>query len=244
MTYRISHCIGAFFNNSFQMSLAAASLAIAVAAIYLMRSPNTSTSNKIRLVYIHLAALFFTPVFFAFSMKCGGSCNMALVELAAYSIPSAFALSFIFGFLGAPEIYLRLNGARRSPSESSISEFVSKHSARLNIPAPAVFFADSPKPFAFSFSWPRSMIVLSVGLADLFSKKETEAVLLHELHHAETKASVTKLSTFFMNFSPFAHFKRFNDELDSEEIAADMFAAKTQGTSMHLDSAKKKIGAF
>jgi len=244
MIYDISHCIDAFLNNPFQMSLGAVSLAIAVAAIFAMRTNGLSTNRKIQLIYLHLSALFFIPVFFVFTMNCGGTCNMSLIELAAYSVPSALALSVLFGFLGVPEIYLRATGARKLPEKNSISKFVSEYAAKLNLAAPAVFFVDSPKPFAFSVSWPRSMIVLSVGLSDILSKKETEAVLLHELHHARTKASVVKLSTFFMNFSPFASFKKFNDELNSEEIAADNFAAEAQRTAKYIDSAKKKVSAF
>lgn len=244
MLEHLDHCIIAFVNDQLQLSLAAVSLAIAVAAIFAMRLKSAGIRQKIRLIYIHLAALFFPPIFFALSMKCGGTCDMTLVEIAAYSIPAAFAASFAFGFLGVPGIYLKANFAKKLSGKNELSKFVAKHAQKLNVPAPAIFFADSQKPYAFSFSWPKSMIVLSVGLSDILGKKEIEAVLLHELYHTRSKASLVKLSAFFMKFSPFAILKRFNDELNSEEASADAFSGEMQGTPRHLLSAKRKIDAF
>ncbi len=242
MLEHVTHCVASFMNTPLQMNLAVLSFAIAVAAVIGMRIRSISLRQKMYLIYVHLAALFFPLIFFALSMKCGGSCDMELAQIAAYSVPAAFAASFAFGFLGVPQLYLRTNFARKASRKSSVSKFVAKHAAKLDIPVPAIFFADSQRPYAFSFSWPRSMIVLSVGLSDILQKKEVEAVLLHELYHARSKASLVKLSTFFMKFSPLAIFKKFNDELDSEEISADLFAATVQGTRRYLLSAKKKVG--
>lgn len=244
MIEHLSHCIYSFIGNAYQISLAAAALSVAVAAIFAMRMKSTSVRMKMQLVYLHMAALFFTPIFFALSMKCNGVCDMALVELAAYSIPSAFAASLAFGFFGIPQLYLKFSGAKKVPAKSSIFKFAAKHAAKIMIPAPAIFFSDSQAPYAFSSSWPKPMIVLSVGLSDILEKKEIEAVLLHELHHTRSQASVVKLSAFLLRFSPFSALKKFNDELDSEERAADAFAAKTQGTSRYLNSAKRKVSGF
>ncbi len=240
MIEHISHCLIAFANNPLQSGLAAASIAASIAAVFAMRM-NISMRKKTYLIYLHLAALFFPLIFFLLSMKCNGTCNMTLIELAAYSVPVAFAASFAFGFIGIPQMYLRFGGARKAPENGTISKFIKKHAANINIPAPAIFFADSQAPFAFSSSWPKSMIVLSVGLSDILEKKEVEAVLLHELHHTREKASAAKLSAQFMKFSPFSIFKKFSDELNSEELEADRFAANIQGTPRFLSSAKKKV---
>ncbi|MBU4299846.1 MAG: hypothetical protein ABIF85_06900 [Nanoarchaeota archaeon] len=67
---------------------------------------------------------------------------------------------------------------------------------------------------------------------------------MHELRRTRTKAPFAKLSAFFLNFSPFAFLKKFNNELNSEELAADAFTTKIQGTTKYLNTAKKKVTAF
>lgn len=241
MLEHIGHCLVSFANNPLQSGLAIASIIASLAALLAMRMKSISLREKTYLIYLHLAALFFTPIFFLLSMKCNGVCNMTLLELAAYSVPAAFAASFIFGFIGIPQIYLRFSGARRVSAESPVSRFVKKYAAKINIPAPAIFFADSQAPFAFSSSWPKSMIVLSVGMSDILDKRELRAVLLHELHHTKENASTAKLSAYLMKFSPFSVFKKFSNELNCEEVRADLFAAEVQGTSKFILSAKKKV---
>lgn len=241
MIGHIGHCAAAFANNPLQLWLALLSLAVAAFSIIAMRMEKTTFRGKVILIYTHLTALFFVPVFFVISMNCGGICDMTLIELAAYSLPSALAFSFALGFFGVPYIYIRAIGAKKAPESAAALKFVAKHAEKMNISAPSVFFADSQAPYAFSFSWPKSMIVLSVGLSDILGKKELEAVLLHELHHAQSKASMLKLSAFFMRLSPFAALKRFNGELDLEEDSADRFAAEMQGTLKYLASAKRKV---
>jgi len=86
-------------------------------------------------------------------------------------------------------------------------------------------------------------VFVSVGMFDLFSKKELDAVLLHELYHVKARSSWSKFSAVFVKaFSPIAWFS--SSSVEKEERAADAFAVHLQKTSRHLKSAKQKLNSF
>ena len=101
---------------------------------------------------------------------------------------------------------------------------------------------DKAKPIACSFKSFRSAIFVSVGMLDILSKKEIQAVLLHELAHIKQRSSVLKFSSFLMNvLSPLSLLARFHHDTSKEEREADKFAIRVQRTSKYINSAKKKI---
>ena len=82
-------------------------------------------------------------------------------------------------------------------------------------------------------------------MTEILSKKELQAVLLHELAHIKEKSSALKVSSTIMNiFSPFSRLAGFGNNITKEEHKADSFVVKTQKTSKYLQAAKSKIGEF
>ena len=100
------------------------------------------------------------------------------------------------------------------------------------------------RPLAFSFRSFTSAVFLSVGMLEILKKKEVEAVLLHELFHVKSRASVFKLTSALIKFSPLSFMKNFHGELGKGEGEADSFVREAQGTSLHLESAKRKMREF
>ena len=124
------------------------------------------------------------------------------------------------------------------------SGFVKRHSRKLALREPRVFVVDSAAPVAFSFSFMQPKIFLSVGLFELLGKKEIEAIILHELAHIKSRVTFVKLSAYLARLlSPLSALANFlgGSSMSEEEAAADSFAAETQGTFSHLESAKRKI---
>ena len=69
-------------------------------------------------------------------------------------------------------------------------------------------------------------------------------MLLHELSHIRSRASVFKLSLHVARvLSPFAVLASFcgSQSVSREEDSADNYAANVQGTSRYIDSAKAKV---
>ncbi len=226
--------------------LAGISISIAVGAFLLLKFANFGNKGKIGLIYAHLLGLFYPISLFTTNAACGFlclSCFEGAASLAILALPSAFVLSTIAGFIVIP-LYFFMSSRSHEIRDVHIRKFIESHSKNLNIRPPKIYAVSSPKPFAFSFRSFSSAIVLSVGLMDILRKKELQAVLLHELAHIQNKASVFKLSTFLMRFSPFMVFKTFSKELTEEEAMADSHACRIQGTHKYLESAKKKISDY
>lgn len=226
------HCLKGFLASGTNVAVSVVSIAIAALAVIYVRSQNRDAKKKIAATYLYLAALFFPIALFAIS----STCNMLLpncdAKLLLYSIPVAAGLAIISGFVFIPGI-LMFRGAR--VTDPSMAALVSKH-ARAPV---SVYSIETDKPSAFSFSSFRSAIFLSVGLSDVLTKKEKEAVLLHEIAHINSRSSSLKVSSMLMRiFSPLA---ALSPELDAEETMADDFAVSVQKTRKYLISAKRKI---
>jgi Zn-dependent protease with chaperone function len=148
----------------------------------------------------------------------------------------------IIGLVTSPFILLskysrksfRING-------NYVTNFIDRYSRKLNIKSPELYIIDIAKPIAFSFSFIKKRIFISIGMFDILSKKEVNAVLLHELAHIKNKSSLLKFSMFFIKLSPLAMFSSFNKELNDEEAKADSIILNFQRTNKYLVSAKKKI---
>ncbi len=193
--------------------------------------------NKPSLLYAHLFFVL-TPLFyFALSINCSLSvvkgllswCTALLAKFVIYIVPPAMAFSFIAGYLLIPRLY-RLVAKPFSPR-------LFRELCRLTGIKAELFLMDKAKPVAFTVG---RRIFISVGMFDLLTKKELEAVLLHELCHVKSRSSWGKFSTHFVRaFSPIAWFS--SSSVEREECAADAFAVKTQKTSYYLKTAKQKV---
>ncbi|MBI4162893.1 MAG: M48 family metalloprotease [Candidatus Aenigmarchaeota archaeon] len=214
-------------------------LVSALAAIFILRKTDSSRL-KAGLVYIHLILLFMPIALMSTNTACGltcSSCHNNLPVLFMYSIPITAAAAAFFGFVGVPLFYTLSN---RRIKTRWIKNFVRRYSAS-NI---QLCLLNTAKPVAFSFKSLRSGIFLSVGMLEILTKDEIEAVLLHEISHIKRLSSVTKFSQKLLMFSPFYKFAGFNGSDKLEEEAADKFAISIQKTDKYLQSAKRKMDKF
>lgn len=229
-----------------KLILTSISLSFAIAFLIFIKKFNLSTKVKVGLIYGHLILLFFPLVLLTTDFACGAMCMPCAGDtfaMASYALPSALALGTLAGFVVIPSFYMFSN--KRQMKNTEIISLVRKYSRRLKIKTPKIYIIDKAKPIAFSFKSFRSAIFVSVGMLDILNKKELHAVILHELAHIKQKSSVLKISSSILNIlSPLSLLARFHHDTGKEEIEADKFAIKTQGTSKYINSAKKKIKTY
>ncbi len=205
----------------------------ALSLIPLMKAKDTKT--RLFWAQAHLFFLLFPLFWYFFFMTCEtifmqcaghrllyvtGLALLSVSMIAIYSIPRVFVHSII---------------QKASIANDSLKDFISQHAHDITL-----YYINSAKPAAFSASWKKS-IFLSVGLCDLLSKKEREAVLLHELFHIRHRHSSLKITLNAMRwFSPIVAFSS-STVLDEEERNADSAVFAMQKTMRHLVKAKLKI---
>lgn len=206
----------------------------------------TTTKSKIFLAYTHLAFLFFPLFLLTTNTACGVmcmSCHNSLPALFAVAVPASALAAVVTGFIFLPSYFI-YSRKTRALKDKELQQLVKGHSRRLGIKPPRLYAIDSSKPAAFSFRSFRSAIFMSIGLKELLTGKEKEAVLLHELAHIKERSSAMKLSKTILNiFSPLSLAVNFYDD-SAEEKVADSFAVSVQATARHINSAKRKMKAF
>jgi Zn-dependent protease with chaperone function len=218
------------------------SISFAVFSFVLLKKSGLSPNGRLGLIFAHLAGLAFPPILLATHFGCMAmclSCATSLTGLLALVLPFTVGATALAGLFVMPAFFIGINRARKAGGW--MPAFVSEHARRLGISAPPVYLLDRAKPVAFSFRTWRSAIFMSVGLSEILSKRELQAVILHEFGHIANKASFLKVSDMLLRLSPFSLLKQFNSADDKEERRADAFAAKAQGTSRWLKSAKRKM---
>lgn len=197
--------------------------------------------NKLWLLYAHLFFVL-TPLFMvAIKIKCGPElvnywvsfCTIMFAKFIIYAIPLLLILTFAIGYIAIPVFYS--NKAKKHDYKP-----FKKLSETLKIPA-SMHLIDSAKPTAFTVG---KKIFISIGMFEILSRKEMDAVMLHELSHVKQHSSLNKFSEFMIKiFSPIAWFANCKT-IQYEELLADNFARQIQNTSKFLNSAKKKIEKF
>ncbi len=221
-----------FVTDPAKMLVVVVSLLLGIAAIIAWKK-----YNKAWILYTHLFFVLSPLFYFAFSINCSLSlvqgflswCTALFAKFVIYILPPLMALSFIGGYVLLPKIYRR---RAKLLNIKMFSELCRKTGIRAEL-----YLLDRAKPVAFAI---RNRIFISVGMFDILSKKELEAVLLHELYHVKARSSWTKFSAGFVRlFSPVAWFSAH--AIEREERAADSFAARIQRTAVHVNSAKKKV---
>lgn len=189
------------------------------------------------LLYAHLLFVLSPLFYFALSINCSLNlvqgllswCTALFAKFVLYIVPPLMAVSFIGGYLMIPRLYRMLSKPLR------LRAFVEL--CRLTGIRAELFLIDKAKPVAFTAG---RKIFVSVGMFEMLSRKELEAVLLHELYHVKSNASWNKFSAGFVHaFSPIAWFSA--SSVEKEECAADSFAVRSQKTSRYLKSAKQKV---
>ena len=239
-------CVYSFFYEPKNAIIIGLAIAIAVFCFIMLKWGNAGQRTKIYLIYAHIFAIIFPFVYYAFNSTCAVSSSFFLCKNAQqliYIIVLTLFSSITIGYLLAPKL-LHLNKSKevRHPL---LSRFIEDISDKYKIRKPSLHLVDSAKPFAFSISALRAHIFVSIGLTELLSRKEIEAVLLHELGHIKNKTSFLKFSSLLHKvISPFSHFTSLNNEFNMEEKKADEFAVSAQGTDRFLRSAKRKVEGF
>ena len=171
-------------------------------------------------------------------------CANNLGSLIALALPTTLLISTAAGFFIIPGFYMFFN--KKTKAENfHILEFVKEYTSRMKLRLPKIYITDNANPVAFSFKSFKSMMFISAGLIDVLNKKELEAVILHELGHIKSQASLLKMSVSLLRlFSPLSLIARFHHDTDEEEIYADKIANRLQKTNRYINSAKRKIDAF
>lgn len=240
-------CALVFFQSPLKLGIVILSVIVALVSLYFIFRKDLSAGRKVVFIYLHVFALVFPFVFYAFFSGCSSffsGCSKLLPTI--YMLLLTGLVSAVVGSLAAPLVFIHTRSkSAREISRGRAADFVRSESKMLGIKTPKIYLFDSAKPIAFSFSNIRPVIFISAGMLDLLERKESEAVLLHELMHIKSGTSLLRFSAFFLRlFSPLSMFASFRHELNAEELKADRFAVLRQGTKRHLGSAKDKVESY
>lgn len=246
-----TECTLAFFLSPLKASIVALSFTIAIAALVALRRLKAAgTRQRLTLLYVHVFAFVFPFLFYLFFRGCNSyfsGCDKVKAVVVMLGLTASIAT--ILALAVAPFILVKGYAQRSVLVGSShwTARFANMQSRRLMLRAPKVFVIDSAAPVAFSFSFLQPRIFLSVGLFEILGRKELEAIILHELAHVKSRATYVKLSAHWARLlSPFSVLADFlgTGGVGAEEASADDFAASAQGTSLFLNSAKRKITLY
>ena len=229
------------------MGIVIVSIILSLTSLFLLLKKNWSSNKKLMLIYGHIFFLVFPFVFYAFFRGCVSmfhSCSKIVPIMILLGISGGTSL--IIGLLVAPFLFIKKYESKSQIiGKGYFTNFIDKIVKNYNIKKPVLYLIDSAKPIAFSLSTFKSKIFISIGLSELLTKKELEAVLLHELGHIKEKSSTLKFSTLLLkHLSPLSMFTPLIGELNQEEQKADNFAINIQGTKQFLRRAKRKINAW
>ncbi len=225
----------AFGTNPEKMFLVVVSVLLSITAIIAWKKYSRPV-----FLYAHLFFILSPLFYFALSINCSMSllqdalswCTGLLAKFILYIMPPLMAITFIAGYAVLPYAYKKV--------AKPLSSKAFRELCRITGIKAELYLIDKAKPVAFTL---RNKIFISVGMFELLSKKELEAVLLHELYHVRSRASWGKFSSNFVRlFSPIAWFSA--SSVEHEEKTADAFAVKVQKTAKFLESAKKKVSVF
>ncbi len=239
-------CVFGFFYDPIKVSVSLLSLMLSVWFFVLMRR-QIEPRKKVMLIYAHLFTLIFPVVYYAFTNGCMsiasvGFCNSLKPALTIFFVTLLSSIGL--GYLLTP-LMLKFSSRASRVKNHCLNDFIAAEAMKAGIERPILHLLDSAKPQAFCVSILRPRIYVSIGLSELLSKKEMEAVLLHEIGHIKRQSSWLKFSTYVHRLaSPFSALTDFSPMLSAEETAADEFAIGQQGTSRHIAAAKKKIAAY
>ena len=238
-TMNLNHVL----NNNLYVNLFVLSLTLS-SIFYLLFRRTENSKRKIHFLAAHIILLFFPFVFSAVFWRCMIPIFNCSPKLLMVFGPIVCTIAIALGFMLLPYIY-RLSNENRLTKNVFIKNFIAEQSRKLGINEPEVYSVNEIKPVAYSITNLKPAIFISVGLSELLTRKEMESVLLHELHHHKSKASLWKFSGNALKlFTPLATFTCVCEPMKQEEIDADDYAISIQGTSKHIDSAKRKIGNF
>lgn len=227
-----------FAASPLKVSVAAAGWSLAIVVLSLAR--RTANPNwKLRFLGLHLALLFLPPVFAALTWDCGMFMLACLPMGSIALLPLAFTLAFVSGYTALPWAY-RWAHRRHRLDDPELARFVEENTRRLGVRPPDLYYLDTARPTAHTFTGHRPFIFVSVGLLDILDRKEMEAVLLHELGHIRDRSSLRAFASRLLPWT--APVLSFADStwLSVEEKRADQVATEFQSTEHYIQSARLK----
>jgi len=241
-------CVSSFLHDPFNIALIILSLALAIIGVLLFLSARKSLSNGKKLGLLYCTAFFFIfPFIFYFYAKTCGNVLYSCNRFASFMYTTLVTIGFsvVAVFIAIPFIHGFSSRNKMLPETHPIFKKMEKHAAQLALNVPRLFSIDTAEPRAFSLSHIKPSIYFTVGLTELLTKKEVEAVLLHELGHIKQRSSLMTFTNSVIRFiSPIANFNLFHNELDQEEKNADAIAYAVQKTDKYIISAKEKISVY
>lgn len=235
----IGNAVLTFFQTPLHLSVLIFSLALALITFLAWRE-----HGRVRWLYAHLFFVLVPLLDFAIAVPCATPflqglktfCTITYTKLAIYLLPVALLGTLLLGFVIAPALYKKMYGAK--PLRDTRLE---KLARETGITA-RFWLLDTAKPIAFSFG---KHVLVSVGMFELLTRKQQDAVVLHELGHVQRQSALNTFSTALARFfSPLAHFTSVHARISAEEQAADAFAARFQHTARHVNAAKRAVEAF
>ncbi len=236
-------CLVNFLESPDGVLVVLSSLFIAVVSSLQLKRNDLSARKKTAWIYVLFFSILFPLVYFVLSVRCAGAlaCNADSVLKA---LLTAVLASIGLGYLVSPFLYRWMLKAK-PPADGQLVELVAEQALALGIRPPRLFLLDDQKPIAFSTAGLMPAIFVSIGLTELLTRKEQEAVLLHELSHLKNSNQLFKFSSVLVKkLVPLSSFNEIDADLEHEERKADAFAAETQGTARFIRAAKRKADAF
>lgn len=223
-----------------KLALLLISFSLAGLSLFIMRR-SPEVKNKLLFLRLHLVLLFSPLLFLALTWQCGMAFWSCSPMKTLVSIPASVLIAYIVGLVLIPKLYAARLGAK--VLEGTMANVIAETKiAKLLGTIPRLFYINTPEPTAFVKTGRRPSIHLSVGLMDIMTPKELEAVMLHETYHLKVRSPEMKFSSLFSRFvSPF---QWLNDDPSDDELEADKFAIRIQRTNRHIKSARRKISGF
>ena len=235
-----------FFQDKSNVLVLAICITIAAFLLIIVKNSNKPIKDKIKMLYAHILFLIFPFIYILFNKACEQqiySCDLKTFAIGLPAILGGLLITIVTtGYFLIPLFY-RKNGKRMDDSNAAVK--IKQIAEKMGWDEPSVYAIDTAKPKAFAFSHLKPSIFISVGLWELLSQKELEAVMLHELWHTNSNSASFKVSAIASKFlSPLSGFSSLTKQMEKEELNADEFAVKIQGTKRFLNSAKNKIENF
>ncbi|MBI4738182.1 M48 family metalloprotease [Candidatus Woesearchaeota archaeon] len=238
-----------FLQNPTHVFIVATSLVLAVLILLASSIATLDVKKRAMLLYAHVFFLVFPIIYFLFSVTCKYMfAHCGREEFIFYITTLSAITALLTGLVFAPVIFIRWykRQAREiNDTTNPLVAFIVKHSKKMGIYEVKLYVCDSAKPLAFSYSFLKSKIFISIGMIDILTKKELESVLLHELYHIKHKSGMLKHALHLLRAtSPIAAFTVSAIKLDHEERSADAFAISQQETDRFICRAKAKVEDF
>lgn len=222
-------------------------LAVFLSGLLLSAAPlilvgrTSEIKKKLVLLRLHISLLFSPLLFMAFTWRCGMPISSCSSHVLLFSIPFSVFLSYVAGLLIVPRLYAKRLGLRHL-KDTAANKIAGFQLSGILGSTPELYSIDVAEPVAFVKAGRRPSIHLSIGLIELLSPKELEAVMLHETYHLKSHSSEIKFASAFSKIvSPF---RWFDKHQSNDELEADKFASCIQRTTRFITTARRKINKF